>query len=226
MLEINEIFYSIQGEGRFIGLPMTFIRVTGCNLRCKWWDTKYAYSDGEEWSSDDIINKIKTYPTKNVCITGGEPLMQKEIDQLINQLLNHRNNIFLETNGSIFIGGLPSSDSIHISLDIKCPSSGEHQKMNFTNFELLKDSDQVKFIIADINDYNYAKGIIQEYLISHDYTIIFTPCDQPQEIVDDENTNDYLDLPAIVDLVLKDGLNVHVLPQLHKILWPNVKRGV
>ena len=160
-MKINEIFYSIQGEGIYMGLPMAFVRVTGCNLRCSWCDTKYAYSQGKELSIDQIIERLKTYPTKHVCLTGGEPMAQDEIFNLINQLLSNDYKIYLETNGSISLTELPNSDAIKISIDIKCPSTGESQKMDFTNVVQLDEGDQLKFIISDQEDFEYAKQLIK-----------------------------------------------------------------
>ena len=132
-MKINEIFYSLQGEGVYMGLPMTFVRVTGCNLRCQWCDTKYAYYDGDELSINEILARLEKHPTKHICITGGEPMTHEETPELINQLINQGLIIYLETNGSIFLGKLPRADTLKISMDIKCPSSGEELKMNFTN---------------------------------------------------------------------------------------------
>ncbi|WP_455392957.1 7-carboxy-7-deazaguanine synthase QueE [[Eubacterium] cellulosolvens] len=221
-MKINEIFYSIQGEGKYMGLPMAFIRVTGCNLRCIWCDTKYAYEEGEELTVDQIITRITGYPTKRVCITGGEPLAQNGIMELINRLITNGFKIYLETNGSIFLGELPRSDAIRISIDIKCPSSGESQKMNFANLELLSDDDQVKFIIANQEDFEYAKNLLDKHSISNRCSIIFTPCD-PNHL---SKAQEVITLQKLAEWVLRDGLVVFVLPQLHKLLWPDKNRGI
>ncbi len=221
-MKINEIFYSLQGEGKYTGLPMAFIRVTGCNLRCVWCDTKYAFKEGTELTILNIINRVKQYPTKHVCLTGGEPLIQDESYELITQLINNGFTIYLETNGSIFLGKLPKSKALKISMDIKCPSSGEEQKMNFTNFELLRAGDQIKFIIANGEDFDYAKNILKDNSINPECAIIFTPC----SISSSANNQNTFTLRELAELVLKDGLHVYVLPQLHKIIWPNKSRGV
>jgi 7-carboxy-7-deazaguanine synthase len=135
-MRINEIFYSLQGEGIQMGLPTVFIRTTGCNLRCKWCDTKYAYEEGEEIDCKDLPNHIRIFSTKYVCITGGEPLQQKDTPKLIDMLCSKGYELCLETNGSISIEGLPKTDSLIISLDIKCPSSGMQDKMYFSNLEM------------------------------------------------------------------------------------------
>lgn len=208
-MKINEIFYSIQGEGILIGIPTVFIRTTGCNLHCSWCDTKYAYEEGKEMSEDKIIEKVKEFPTSHICITGGEPLLQKDILKLIQRLSRENYRICLETNGSKSIEVLPCSNSFVISLDIKCPSSGMHDKMDFSNLELLSLNDQLKFIIDDEKDYVYAKEIIDKY--KPICSIIMTP-------VYGNN------LKNLVQWVLKDGLRVRILPQLHKLIWAD-ERG-
>ena len=160
-MNINEIFYSIQGEGKWVGLPNIFIRVAGCNLRCSYCDTKYAYDDGKEMSIDEIVNHIGNYPCKYVCITGGEPLLQHETLDLINAILKRNYRISLETNGSINIENIVNKKSLMISLDVKCPSSNMHEKMHLENIPLLKKDDQLKIIIQNKEDYDYAKKIIQ-----------------------------------------------------------------
>ena len=221
-MKVNEIFYSIQGEGKYMGLPMAFLRVTGCNLRCQWCDTKYAYDDGKELSIDTILEQLGQIPTKRICITGGEPMIQEQIIELITQLTITGYTIYLETNGSMFLGKLPHSNAIRISLDIKCPSSNESQKMNFTNFEILGEGDQIKFIIVNLEDYDYAKDILKKYPISEDCTIIFTPCD----LSHGGKIEGGFSLQKLTDKVLKDGLSVRVLPQLHKLIWPEKDRGI
>lgn len=210
-MKINEIFFSIQGEGIWMGIPTVFIRTTGCNLRCAWCDTQYAFSEGKEMSVEQLIHAVEKYPTKHVCVTGGEPLLQKETTAIINKLLDRGYNMCVETNGSVSIRELSCTEDLLTSLDIKCPSSGMHQKMDFSNIELLGSNDQLKFIIADETDYEYAKEIIGKH--SPVCNIIFTPVD---------GTN----LKSLVEKVLKDGLEVRVLPQLHKIIWGNEMRGV
>ena len=141
-MKINEIFFSIQGEGQYIGLPMAFIRISGCNLRCNWCDTKYAYDEGFELGVDEILKKIHNYSTKYVCVTGGEPLANSEINQLLEKLLDSGYTILLETNGSFPINTIPKSDSIKTSLDIKCPSSGEEAKMDLIQFLKIMEMEE------------------------------------------------------------------------------------
>jgi len=209
-MKINEIFYSIQGEGKWSGLPNIFIRTTGCNLRCSFCDTKYAYDNGKEMSLDEIINSIKKYRCEYICITGGEPLLQNEILDLINILLKKNYKICLETNGSIKIKNITGKKSLMISLDIKCPSSVMHEKMCLENLSLLKKDDQVKFVIENKKDYNYAKEILCKY--KPVCTVFF----QPVWGSDPKHLSDW---------ILKDGLNAKLGLQIHKIIWGD-KKGV
>lgn len=201
-MKINEIFYSLQGEGKWSGLPNIFIRTTGCNLRCSFCDTKYSYVDGKDYCINKILEEIKKYPCKKVCITGGEPLTQKEIFNLINILIKKRYEICIETNGSKKIDKLPKNKSLMISLDIKCPSSTMHKKMEFKNIKFLKQKDQIKFIIKDKKDYEYVKKILHKYNPKCD--IYFQP-------VWDEKID-------LAEWILKDNLNVKLGLQIHKIL--------
>ncbi len=209
-MKVNEIFYSIQGEGSYIGIPMVFVRFTGCNLRCTWCDTKYAWDEGKEMTMDEIIDEIKKYETKWVCITGGEPLLQKDIYKFLDKLLNMEYSILLETNGSISIENLPCEDNIVVDMDIKTPSSGMSQFMDLSNLELLGKKDTVKFVIANDDDYDFMKSFIKNHEINAEIIV------QPEG-----NKN----LKQLVEKVLKDNLNVRVLPQLHKIIWGD-RRGV
>ena len=209
-MQISEIFYSLQGEGILIGTPTVFIRTAGCDLRCKWCDTKYAFEKGKEMTVNEIVEKVESHDCNNICVTGGEPLIQDEILKLIQKLIDKKYLVTVETGGAHSIETLPCDDNITISLDIKCPSSGMHQKMNFSNIELLSINDQLKFVIADNEDYKYAKEIIAKY--KPICRIIMQPVGGR-------------DLKELAENVLKDGLNVQVLPQLHKLIWGD-KRGV
>ncbi len=209
-MKVNEMFTSIQGEGIYIGVPMFFIRLTGCNLRCEWCDTQYAFYEGEEMSIDSIVKRVEDSGMEWVCITGGEPLLQEDVYKLIDILLRKGYKILVETNGSILIDKLPTEDNLVISLDIKTPSSKMEKAMRFENLKYLGPKDFVKFVIMDERDFEYAKNIIEEYEI--DKEIIFQPVG---------GTN----LKWLAEKVIEERLNVRVLPQLHKIIWGN-KRGV
>ncbi|MEM2938374.1 MAG: radical SAM protein [Thermoplasmata archaeon] len=209
-MKVNEIFYSIQGEGVYIGIPMVFVRFTGCNLRCSWCDTKYAWEEGKEMKIDEILAEIKKYKTNWVCITGGEPLLQEDIYKFIDRLLNMGYKILLETNGSITLENLPCEDNLIVDMDIKTPSSGMSKFMDLSNLEILGPKDTVKFVIANQEDYAFFKEFIKNNEIKGE--IILQP---------EGNKN----LKWLVEKVLEDQLNVRVLPQLHKIVWGD-KRGV
>lgn len=208
-MKINEMFYSLQGEGKWTGLPNIFIRTSGCNLRCSFCDTKYAYEDGKEMSIDEILGQISKYPSKYICITGGEPLLQNETLELIDVLLKRNYKICLETNGSINIEKISNKKSLIISLDIKCPSSNMHEKNYFKNISLLRKDDQLKFVIKDKDDYNYAKKIVNEY--KPICMVFFQPVwgTNPDELA---------------NWITTDGLDVKLGLQLHKIIWGDRRR--
>ncbi len=209
-MKINEIFHSIQGEGKWTGFPNIFIRTTGCNLRCPYCDTKYAYEQGIEKTIPEITNEIKKYKCKKICITGGEPLLQKDITKLIDYLIELKYNIIIETNGSLKIDSLKDKKNLIISLDIKTPSSEMHEKMFLQNIDILAKKDQIKFIIKNKEDYNYAKKIIEKYKPKCD--VFFQPVykTNPEELA---------------KWILEDNLKVKIGLQIHKIIWGN-KKGV
>jgi len=209
-MKINEIFYSIQGEGSWSGLPNIFIRTTGCNLHCSFCDTKYAYNDGKEMSIEKIIKDIAKYPCKYVCLTGGEPLIQDETISLIDVLIKKKYKACLETNGSINIGKICGKKSLMISLDIKCPSSNMNDKMNINNIKKLGKGDQLKFVLGDKKDYDYAKKIIKKY--KPVCPVFFQPV---------YGTNPKF----LAKWILRDGVDVKLGLQIHKMIWDN-KRGV
>lgn len=208
-MKVCEIFLSIQGEGLTMGLPTTFVRLAGCNLKCAWCDTAYARDEYTEMSPDAIIAEVQTKGCRNVCMTGGEPLCQPETVKLMSMLLDREFRITLETNGSKNLEGVDCSDALTISMDIKCPSSGEADSMDLGNIELLGPTDQMKFVIADRNDYVYAKGVLKDYPPA--CPVVMTPVGGT-------------DLKDLIKWVLRDKLEVRVLPQLHKIVWGN-ERG-
>ncbi len=206
MLRVHSVFKSLQGEGLMMGLPTVFVRLAGCPLKCSWCDTADArsVSSGKEMSIDEILAEVKKTRLTHVCLTGGEPLMQKESSTLINKLVDAGYFIQLETSGAISLEDVACSDNVMISMDIKCPSSGEQDKMDFSNIELLSQYDQLKFIIADEKDYLYAKKIMQEYNVN--CPVIMTPVGGT-------------DLEWLAKRVIRDKLIVRVMPQLHKLIW-------
>ena len=213
MLKINEIFKSIQGESTYAGLPCTFVRLAGCNLRCTYCDTNYAYYEGKEISDEDIIAKIEEYGVKCVEFTGGEPLLQEETPKLIKTLLDKGYNVLIETNGSICIGCLDKR--INIIMDYKTPKSGMSERMRPKNFEFLKPTDQIKFVLMDESDYIWAKNIIVENKLSDKFeNILMSP------VYGELSPKD------LVEWVLKDGLQIRVQLQIHKYIWAPDERGV
>ena len=201
-MKICEYFRSIQGEGLMIGVPTYFIRTAGCNLRCDWCDTRYAWSGGIEMTVDEIMELVDD--NENVCVTGGEPLLQKDMPALLERLLSAGKKVVIETNGSVDISIIPKSDDLIISLDIKCPSSGMSEKNLLSNLQFMGKKDQLKFVIGDQIDLNYAVRYLRENPV--DTNIIFCPVGG-------------MDLLPIAEYVVNRKLNVRVLPQLHKIIW-------
>ncbi len=207
---VSEIFFSLQGEGVLMGTPTTFVRFVGCNLDCSWCDTKYAREGGIEMSIDQIFDKVESFDTPFICLTGGEPLLQADIYKLIETLLDNSYHVTIETNGSIPLDRIPNSEDVLISMDVKCPSSGMSDKIVYDNLEFLSPRDQLKFIIADRVDYLFAIKMLREHEINA--PIIMTPVGGA-------------DLKELADWVLHDKMFVRVLPQLHKLIWGE-KRGV
>ena len=205
-MKISEIFMSIQGEGTESGLPTIIIRTFGCNLDCKWCDTKYARKGkGREMPISKILEKCNLYGIKRVSITGGEPLIQKDLLVLIKALLKRRYVVAVETNGSINIRKLPKK--IRVSMDIKGPSSGMEDKMSYDNLRYIKMKDQVKFVIQNKKDYEFAKKIIKKYRLESRTNVIFQP----------EASSHFS--KKLIDNILRDRLNVRFGLQIHKIIW-------
>jgi len=213
-MKVSEIFYSIQGEGLQIGQPTVFLRLFACDLRCSWCDTMYAVEGGDfrEFSNEEIFAEIGKYDCKLICITGGEPLIQrKELVPIAEKLIERGYSLILETSGHKEPPKIFEHSSCIISMDCKCPSSGMENRMHFELFEKLGPKDQLKFVINDEEDYKYAKKVLDTYNLKA--TVIFQP-------VNGKN------LLWLTDTVLRDNLSsVRVLPQLHKIVWGE-KRGV
>ncbi|KGG81486.1 radical SAM protein [Caloranaerobacter azorensis H53214] len=210
MLKVNEIFLSIQGEGISTGLPTIFVRLTGCNLRCSYCDTTYSYNYGNHMTIQQVINKIESYGYKRVCITGGEPLLQKDIINLLEKLTDYEVNI--ETNGSIDISKYKLIEKHRLTMDVKTPTSNEHSKMRLSNFDYLRDNDEIKFVIGTFEDYNWSKEIIRKYY--NKGIITFSPI------------YNMIEPKEIVNWILKDKLDVRFQLQLHKIIWNPDERGV
>jgi len=212
LLRVNEIFKSIQGESSYAGIPCVFVRLTGCNLRCSYCDTTYAYDEGAEMSACEILKTIKGYGCKNVCVTGGEPLLQNSVTKLINLLKKSHYKIFVETGGSINIDMLPKA--VTRIMDIKCPDSRMEKEMEWDNIDRLKSSDEVKFIISSKKDYEWAKRITRKYKLTDRAQILYGVA------------YGRMKPKTLAGWILKDNLEVRFQLQLQKYIWPDKTRGV
>jgi len=209
MMKVNEIFLSIQGEGKSTGCPTVFLRLTGCNLRCSYCDTKYSYTDGEELEIDEIFKRITSYNIKRVCITGGEPLLHN-IKDLLELLEDYY--VSIETNGSIELLDYRLSNKHNYVMDVKTPSSGFSECVCYNNFNVLGENDEIKFVISSREDYEWANDIIRKY--HKKGGIIFSTVFGKLKYED------------VVKWILEDRIEVKFQIQLHKIIWDINKRGV
>ncbi len=212
-LYITELFKSIQGETSFAGLPTYFIRLSGCNLRCSWCDTPYSFSRGDGYSIEQILELVDRSGCRYVCVTGGEPLLQKNSLPLMQSLCDDGYSVSLETGGS-----LPTDQvdrRVHIILDIKCPGSQMDDRNHLENLGKVRSHDEVKFVIVDEDDYRYAKLICEKYKLfekcSH---VLFSP------------EHDHMEAEMLVEWILRDNLPVRLNLQMHKFVWSKETRGV
>lgn len=213
-LKVNEIFQSIQGESSYAGSPCVFVRLTGCNLRCAWCDTAYAYEEGDVMELTDILDRVENYRCPLVEVTGGEPLLQEETPELIRRLLDKGFRVLLETNGSLDVSSVdPRCVKI---LDIKCPSSGEAEKNLFKNLDHLTDLDEIKFVIGGREDYDYAR---------EKFPLIFQ-IRQERNIIHFSPLHGRMKPQTLAGWILEDRLPVKLQLHIHKILWPGERRGV
>lgn len=206
-LRVSEIFFSLQGETSRVGIPTIFIRLTGCPLRCHYCDTTYAFSGGSNMTLDAILQELAQYPTRYVCVTGGEPLAQKNCPQLLQRLCENGYNVSLETSGSLDVSAV--DQRVSKVLDIKTPASGEVSKNLWSNLAHLNRHDEIKFVLCDEADYRWATQMLQEHRLTEKCAVLFSPA-QGQ-----------LDPRDLADWILRDGLQVRLQVQLHKLLWGN-----
>jgi 7-carboxy-7-deazaguanine synthase len=212
LIEICELFYSIQGESSYAGYPCFFIRLAGCNLRCSYCDTRYAYDRKHEpYAVSRILAELKNYPGVLVEVTGGEPLLQRGVYSLFEELLGAGRTVLLETNGSISLAEVPA-DVVKI-LDMKCPGSGMQEKMDFTNLAYLGPRDEIKFVMGSRDDYDWALNVLAEYRLQDLATVTFSPVAA------------MLPPSRLASWMLEDRLPVRLRLQLHTILWPALTRG-
>ena len=211
-LKINEIYYSIQGESSYSGLPCIFIRLTYCNLRCSYCDSEYTFYEGKDMEINKILNEIKKYPTDLVEVTGGEPLFQKNCIQLLKELVNLNYKVLLETSGSLSIENVPK-EVINI-IDFKCPSSKMEKKNLWKNIDYLKLKDEVKFVIGDREDYEWTKNKIKKYNLTEISNVLISPVYKQ------------ISPATITNWILEDNLKVRFQIQIHKEIWPAEQKGV
>ena len=211
-LTVNEIFFSIQGEGTRAGRPSVFVRLTGCPLRCRWCDTAYAFHEGTRRSADDVVGELAGFPCRLVCLTGGEPLAQPAAFALVTRLLDGGWEVVVETSGHVSLDGLDRRAAV--IMDVKTPSSGETARMHWPNLAALTARDEAKFVIDGRSDYEWSRELTLEKRLAERCTVLFSP------------VHGALDPGVLGRWILEDGLPVRLQLQLHKILWPEATRGV
>jgi 7-carboxy-7-deazaguanine synthase len=213
MLTINEIFHSIQGESTHAGRPCVFVRLTACDLRCSWCDTPYAFTEGQKTSVDDVVARVERMGCKLVEITGGEPLLQKDVYPLMERLLESGHTVMLETGGHLSIASVPAP--VIRVVDVKCPGSGESEKNHWGNLDLLTTRDEVKFVIRDRGDYEFARDVVAAHrLVERAGAVLFSP------------VHGVLAPKDLAAWILADGLEVRLQLQAHKYIWGADVRGV
>ncbi len=211
-LIINEIYRTISGEGASAGRPCTIVRLTGCNLRCLWCDTTYAYNEGRKMTVDEVLAEVQRLDAKLLLVTGGEPLLQTDTPELLGRLCDTGCEALLETNGSLDISGVDTR--VVRCVDIKCPGSGQADSLRRDNLDCLRKTDEIKFVLADRSDYDFARELIESRDLTSRCTVFMTPAAgllRPAELA---------------EWILADGLQVRLGLQLHKIIWPEAERGV
>jgi 7-carboxy-7-deazaguanine synthase len=208
-LRLTEIFYSLQGEASRAGLPTVFVRLTGCPLRCTWCDTTYSFTGGQPVSIDSVLAEVGKYPVRQVCVTGGEPLAQKECLPLLTALCDAGYDVSLETSGALDVSGV--DPRVARIMDLKAPDSGESAKNLWGNLDVLNRRDEIKIIIASRSDYDWARAALRDRQLDRLCTVLLSPA------------GGLLEPQSLADWILEDGLNVRFQLQLHKLLWGNMK---
>jgi 7-carboxy-7-deazaguanine synthase len=212
MLTINEIFFSIQGESTRAGLPCVFVRLTACDLRCRWCDTPYAFTEGRKRSVEDVVREVCDIDCGLVEVTGGEPLLQPDVYPLMQQLLDEGRTVLLETGGHVPLDRVPAA--VVKVMDVKCPGSGESGRNCLENLAWLTPQDEVKFVIADRVDYEFARDVVREHHLGERVAVLFSPVHGTSV------------LQPLAEWILADALPVRLQVQLHKYIWGPDRRGV
>ncbi len=212
VLRVTEMFHSIQGESRHAGRPCAFVRLTGCNLRCVWCDTAYAFEGGEARTVADILGALERFGERYVLVTGGEPLAQPGVHDLIGALLDRGHEVAIETGGSLDLA--PLDRRAMIVMDLKCPGSGMSDRNRWENLDLLKATDEIKLVVADRRDYEWAREAIARHRLAGRCGLLLAP------------VHGGLDPARLAAWILEDRLPVRLQLQLHKYIWPGVERGV
>jgi 7-carboxy-7-deazaguanine synthase len=213
VLTVNEIYLSVQGESTHVGRPCVFVRLTACDLRCRWCDTPYAFTGGRKMSIDDVVAEVERHGTPLVEITGGEPLLQRDVYPLMERLIERGHGVMLETGGHVPLDDVP--DPVVAIVDVKCPGSGEAGKMHWPNLDQLSPHDEVKFVIADRTDFEYAADVTRRYnLTERAAAVLFSP------------VHGELEPATLARWILEAHLPVRLQLQAHKYIWGAEARGV
>jgi 7-carboxy-7-deazaguanine synthase len=211
-MRVTEIFHSIQGESTFAGQPCVFVRLTGCPLRCTWCDTEYAFYGGSGQSIEQILAKVESYGCRLVEVTGGEPLAQPESLTLITRLCERGFDVLIETSGAIDTAAVDAR--AHVILDVKCPGSGMSDRVHWPNLDRLTGKDEVKFVLTDRSDYDWACHVLAQYELASRCPVLMSP------------VFGSLDVRQLAEWILADRLPVRLQLQLHKLIWTPDMRGV
>ncbi|MFP3940965.1 MAG: 7-carboxy-7-deazaguanine synthase QueE [Acidobacteriota bacterium] len=204
-LRVTEIFHSIQGESTFAGRPCVFVRLTGCQMRCRWCDTEYAFHGGAWRSREEVLDEVAAFECPLVEVTGGEPLLQPGTPALLAALCDRGHEVLLETGGGLDIGGL--DPRVRRIVDVKCPGSGEAQNNRWENLDLLRPTDEVKLVVADEKDYLWARRVVEEYELARRCPVLLSP------------VAGELEPRCLAEWILRDRLPVRFQIQVHKVLW-------
>jgi len=226
-MHLIEIYKSVQGESSFAGLPCIFVRLAGCNLRCHWCDSEYTFTGGHKMTLDEVVTDIaRLAPVKLVEITGGEPMLQeREVVPLMEQLVALGYQVLIETSGERLLARIPPA--VHKIVDVKCPASGEAGSFRLENLSALTLSDELKFVIADRTDYEFARDFTREHRLTERVAnVLFSPAFRKDAEPERSAGNCLLDPRTLVEWILDDGLGVRLSLQIHKFIWEPLTKGV